>query len=134
MCTWMNATPASAQDFPPKVQSTDKSSRTGVQAAARARTAAGARRRIGVLLLRIRRSGPSLHSDLHPPIRATQRELCRASRVDRGARACEQHFAMNGSLNYIDMVTHGGLVVTSVLVILVLSSLASWTIIFRKVL
>jgi biopolymer transport protein TolQ len=41
---------------------------------------------------------------------------------------------MNGSLNYIEMVTHGGLVVTSVLVILVLSSLASWTIIFRKVL
>src|SRR5437660_11284549 len=37
-------------------------------------------------------------------------------------------------LNYLEMVTHGGLVVTSVLVILVLSSLASWTIIFRKVL
>jgi biopolymer transport protein TolQ len=41
---------------------------------------------------------------------------------------------MNGSLNYIEMVTHGGVVVTSVLIILVLSSLASWTIIFRKVL
>jgi biopolymer transport protein TolQ len=41
---------------------------------------------------------------------------------------------MNSSLNYIEMVTHGGPVVTAVLVILVLSSLASWTIIFRKVL
>src|SRR3954447_8234741 len=42
--------------------------------------------------------------------------------------------AMNGSLNYLEMVTHGGPVVTGVLLILVLSSLASWTIIFRKLL
>ena len=42
--------------------------------------------------------------------------------------------AMSGSLSYLEMVVHSGLVVTSVLVILVLSSLASWTIIFRKVL
>jgi biopolymer transport protein TolQ len=41
---------------------------------------------------------------------------------------------MNGSLNYVEMVTHGGPIVTAVLLILVLSSLASWTIIFRKVL
>jgi len=41
---------------------------------------------------------------------------------------------MSGSLSYLEMVMHSGLVVTSVLVILVLSSLASWTIIFRKVL
>jgi len=41
---------------------------------------------------------------------------------------------MSGSLSYLEMVAHSGLVVTSVLVILVLSSLASWTIIFRKVL
>jgi len=41
---------------------------------------------------------------------------------------------MSGSLSYLEMVVHSGLVVTSVLVILVLSSLASWTIIFRKVL
>src|SRR2546430_753851 len=43
--------------------------------------------------------------------------------------------AMNGtSLNYVEMVTHGGPVVSGVLIILVLSSLASWTIIFRKLL
>ncbi|HEY6910580.1 MAG TPA: protein TolQ [Myxococcales bacterium] len=41
---------------------------------------------------------------------------------------------MNGSLNYVEMVTHGGPVVTGVLVLLVASSLASWTIIFRKLL
>ena len=41
---------------------------------------------------------------------------------------------MNGSLNYWEMVTHGGPIVTSVLVLLVLSSLGSWTVIFRKVL
>jgi len=42
---------------------------------------------------------------------------------------------MNGtSLNYVEMVTHGGPVVSGVLIILVLSSLASWTIIFRKLL
>ncbi len=41
---------------------------------------------------------------------------------------------MNGSLNYLEMVTHGGPIVTGVLLILVLSSLASWTIIFRKAL
>jgi len=41
---------------------------------------------------------------------------------------------MNGSLNYLEMVTHGGPIVTGVLLILVVSSVASWTIIFRKVL
>jgi biopolymer transport protein TolQ len=42
---------------------------------------------------------------------------------------------MNGSsLNYVEMITHGGPVVSAVLLILVLSSLASWTIIFRKLL
>ena len=42
---------------------------------------------------------------------------------------------MNGTtLNYVEMVTHGGPVVSGVLIILVLSSLASWTIIFRKLL
>jgi biopolymer transport protein TolQ len=41
---------------------------------------------------------------------------------------------MNGSLNYLEMVTHGGPIVTGVLLILVLASVASWTIIFRKVL
>jgi biopolymer transport protein TolQ len=40
---------------------------------------------------------------------------------------------MNG-LNHFEMVTHAGPVVTGVLLILVLSSVASWTIIFRKVL
>ena len=38
------------------------------------------------------------------------------------------------SLNYIQMVTHSGVVVSAVLVLLVLSSLGSWTIIFRKAL
>ena len=32
--------------------------------------------------------------------------------------------AMNGSLNYVEMVTHGGPIVTGVLLILVLSGLA----------
>ena len=41
---------------------------------------------------------------------------------------------MNGSLNYVELVTHGGPIVSGVLIILVLSSLASWTIIFRKLL
>ncbi len=41
---------------------------------------------------------------------------------------------MNGSLDYVQMVTHGGPVVTAVLVLLVASSVASWTIIFRKLL
>ncbi len=41
---------------------------------------------------------------------------------------------MSGSLNYLEMVTHGGPIVTGVLLILVLSSIASWTIIFRKLL
>jgi biopolymer transport protein TolQ len=38
------------------------------------------------------------------------------------------------SLNYIEMIRHSGLVVSFVLVILILSSIASWTIIFRKAL
>ena len=38
------------------------------------------------------------------------------------------------SLNYIQMVTHSGVVVSAVLALLVLSSLGSWTIIFRKAL
>ena len=44
--------------------------------------------------------------------------------------------AMNTSesLNYIEMVTHSGPTVSAVLLLLVLSSVASWTIIFRKVL
>ena len=41
---------------------------------------------------------------------------------------------MNSSLNYVELVTHGGVVVTGVLLLLVASSLASWTIIFRKAL
>ena len=41
---------------------------------------------------------------------------------------------MNGSLNYLELVTHGGPIVTAVLLILIASSVASWTIIFRKVL
>jgi biopolymer transport protein TolQ len=41
---------------------------------------------------------------------------------------------MSGSLNYFEMVTHSGPIVAGVLLILVLSSVASWTIIFRKVL
>jgi biopolymer transport protein TolQ len=39
---------------------------------------------------------------------------------------------MNGSLNYFELVTHGGPVVTGVLLILAAASLASWTVIFRK--
>src|ERR671923_239892 len=38
------------------------------------------------------------------------------------------------SLNYIEMVTHSGPIVSAVLLLLVLSSVASWTIICRKVL
>ncbi|HWE25167.1 MAG TPA: protein TolQ [Myxococcales bacterium] len=38
------------------------------------------------------------------------------------------------SLNYIEMVTHSGVVVAVVLLILVLASIGSWTIIFRKLL
>jgi biopolymer transport protein TolQ len=41
---------------------------------------------------------------------------------------------MSGSLNYFEMVTHAGPIVAGVLLILVLSSVASWTIIFRKIL
>ena len=42
---------------------------------------------------------------------------------------------MNGSsLNYLEMVTHGGPIVTGTLLILLLASVASWTIIFRKLL
>jgi biopolymer transport protein TolQ len=41
---------------------------------------------------------------------------------------------MSGSLDYVDMIRHGGPIVSGVLIILVLSSLASWTIIFRKLL
>jgi len=41
---------------------------------------------------------------------------------------------MSGSLDYVDMIRHGGPVVSAVLIILVLASLASWTIIFRKLL
>jgi biopolymer transport protein TolQ len=41
---------------------------------------------------------------------------------------------MNGSLNYLDMITHGGPIVTGVLVLLAGSSIASWTVIFRKLL
>ena len=41
---------------------------------------------------------------------------------------------MNGSLNYLELVTHGGPIVTGVLLILIASSIASWTIIFRKTL
>src|SRR5437867_2379962 len=39
---------------------------------------------------------------------------------------------MGESLNYIQIVIHSGVVVTAVLLLLVLSSLGSWTIIFRK--
>ena len=39
---------------------------------------------------------------------------------------------MNGSLNYVELVTHGGIVVTGVLLLLIASSFASWSIIFRK--
>src|SRR5205823_13470946 len=38
------------------------------------------------------------------------------------------------SLNYIELVTHSGPIVSAVLLLLVLSSVASWTIISRKVL
>ena len=41
---------------------------------------------------------------------------------------------MNSSLNYVEMVVHGGPIVTGVLVLLLISSLLSWTIIFRKAL
>jgi biopolymer transport protein TolQ len=64
--------------------------------------------------------------------RRKTREVTRAltPTIMRGTNAP----AMNGSLNYVEMVTHGGPIVTGVLLILVLSSLASWTIIFRKAL
>src|SRR3954469_16325782 len=39
---------------------------------------------------------------------------------------------MNTGLNYWEMVTHGGPIVTSVLLLLAGSSIASWTVIFRK--
>jgi biopolymer transport protein TolQ len=41
---------------------------------------------------------------------------------------------MSGSLDYVDMIRHGGPIVSGVLIILVLASLASWSIIFRKLL
>ena len=41
---------------------------------------------------------------------------------------------MNGSLNYLELITHGGPVVTGVLLILIFASLGSWSIIFRKLL
>jgi biopolymer transport protein TolQ len=41
---------------------------------------------------------------------------------------------MNGSLNYFELITHGGPIVTGVLVLLGVSSIASWTVIFRKIL
>src|SRR6185312_5818210 len=54
--------------------------------------------------------------------------------VDTQGHARDNRAAMNGSLNYLDMVTHGGPIVTITLLILLLASVASWTIIFRKVL
>jgi biopolymer transport protein TolQ len=39
---------------------------------------------------------------------------------------------MNGSLNYFEMITHGGPIVSGVLLLLAMASLASWTVIFRK--
>jgi biopolymer transport protein TolQ len=42
--------------------------------------------------------------------------------------------AMNARLDYLEMVTHGGPIVTGTLLILLFASLASWTIIFRKIL
>ena len=39
---------------------------------------------------------------------------------------------MNGSLNYVEVITHGGIIVTAVLLLLIVTSVASWTIIFRK--
>jgi biopolymer transport protein TolQ len=41
---------------------------------------------------------------------------------------------MNGSLNYFELIIHGGPIVTGVLFLLALSSIASWTVIFRKML
>jgi biopolymer transport protein TolQ len=40
---------------------------------------------------------------------------------------------MNGSLNYVELITHGGPIVTGVLLLLAGSSIASWTVIFRKI-
>jgi len=40
---------------------------------------------------------------------------------------------MNSSLNYFELITHGGPVVTGVLLLLAGSSIASWTVIFRKI-
>jgi biopolymer transport protein TolQ len=62
------------------------------------------------------------------------------SRVDRGSIAGEnreqagfQGAKLNGSLDYFELITHGGPVVTGVLVLLAGSSIASWTVIFRKI-
>src|SRR4051794_29094457 len=41
---------------------------------------------------------------------------------------------MNTGLNYWEMITHGGPIVTGVLALLAGSSIASWTVIFRKLL
>jgi biopolymer transport protein TolQ len=72
---------------------------------------------------------------------ATRLDRSGLSRVDTREHArenrateTEQKGAMNGSLNYLDMITHGGPIVTAVLLLLAASSIASWTVIFRKLL
>ncbi|HEX4386824.1 MAG TPA: protein TolQ [Myxococcales bacterium] len=40
---------------------------------------------------------------------------------------------MNGRINYLELITHGGPIVTGVLLLLAGSSIASWTVIFRKI-
>src|SRR5207302_501639 len=132
----MFATPAFAQDTPENVQSTTRWPREGPPHAAAARSES----------IRMRRMQASCRFDVLPCPGIQTRASARRSHPNTGSGRLLPALtvetvrgtnapAMNGTtLNYVEMVTHGGPVVSGVLIILVLSSLASWTIIFRKVL
>src|SRR5207249_7703571 len=120
----MFATPAFAQATPENVQSTTRWPREGPPHAAAARSESIRMRRMQASLP-IRRPSLPRHSDSRECAEVTPEHrigsLLPALTVEtvRGTNAP----AMNGtSLNYVEMVTHGGPVVSGVLIILVLSS------------
>src|SRR5437763_771219 len=134
MSIWMNATWASAQETPSNVQSTSSSPLEDPQAAAAINESNRMRRMQASLPMR-RLPCPGIQTSRGAPRSHPNKgsvRLLPALTVPtvRGRNAP----AMNGSLNYVEMVTHGGPIVSGVLIILVISSLVSWTIIFRKLL
>src|SRR5438045_8164180 len=134
MSIWMKATPASAQETPSNVQSTSSSPLDGPQAAAPIRESNRMRRMQASLPMR-RRPCPGIQTPTGAPRSHPNKGSVRLLPA-LPVRTClgRKPPALNGSLNYVEMVTHGGPIVSGVLIILVLSSLVSWTIIFRKLL